>query len=645
MDEDDEFRTMFFAEARELLDAFQEQLAAIEAGTADDDTVHAAFRAVHSVKGGAAAFGFDSLVGLAHDVETVMDALRGGTRARDAALLARLVRAGDMLTRLLDAVESGGDVPEDDIAGLRAELGGDQAEEERPVSPAPGAGGRTFRIVPGPEFHESGHDMLRLIRAARAHGLTSVTVEGDVPPPDTFNPADCALAWTLGFDGAAPDVTPFFEIYAETASIVALDAGADDTVSEDAPDPAPEPEVPMPAAVAGASLRVDTARIDRLVNLVGELMIAHSVLAQRLAETGARPGSELTRALDGMSRQLRDLQERVMAIRAQPVSVAFRRMPALVRDLSAKLGKQARLTLEGERTEVDATVIAELADPLTHMIRNAMDHGLEPPEARRAAGKPEEGHIRLSAAHRGDHVCISVSDDGAGIDRDRVLVRALERGILSRGDRPTPEEIDNLIFHPGFTTADEVSPVSGRGVGMDVVRRRIVTLGGRCILGSNPGRGTRFDIFLPLTLAVMDGMTVRVGAQKYVLPLSSVIEAVRVDGANARHLPDGNPLLERRGAFLRRVSLRRALGVPGKDPGSGVAVIIDAEDAGLVALTVDELIGQRQVVLKSLEENFHKVPGVSGATILGDGQVALILDLPRLMRDSRTAPEPAESPS
>ncbi|MSU89459.1 chemotaxis protein CheA [Rhodobacteraceae bacterium 2CG4] len=665
MDDEDDFRTLFFAEARELLDGFQGQLAALESGDGDGDTVHAAFRAVHSVKGGAAAFGFDVLVGLAHEAESVMDALRGAGRAPDAALLSHLMRAGDMLTRLLDAAETGGNVPaaelEDLCNTLRAELPTDpagafedapgMAEPDMPDAADPDPEPRRVRISPGPDFFEAGHDMLLLIRAARNHGLCAVAVAGDLPPPDRFDPAECPLSWTLTFDDSAPELDRFLEIYADTAEIAGPDpaaAAAPAPAAAPAAAPSAAPAAgPGAAAVPGppapaASLRVETVRIDRLVNLVGEVLIAQSVMAQRMAETEVRPGSDLHRALDAMSRQLREMQAQVMAIRAQPVAVAFRRMPALVRDLSAKLDKKVRLSMDGEHTEVDATVIAELADPLTHMIRNAMDHGLEPPEARRAAGKPEQGRIRLSAKHRGDHVRITVEDDGGGIDRDRVLARALEHGILVPGDRPSPEDIDNLIFHPGFTTAETVSAVSGRGVGMDVVRRRIVSLGGRCSLASTPGLGTRVTIALPLTLAVMDGMTVRVGAQKYVLPLSSVVEAVGLDAAaRPGRLPDGAPMLERRGAYLRLVSLRRALGLPGADPDAAVAVVIDAEDAGRIALAVDELIGQRQVVLKSLETNYRKVPGVSGATILGDGQVALILDLPRLLAPAARAPAEA----
>ena len=355
------------------------------------------------------------------------------------------------------------------------------------------------------------------------------------------------------------------------------------------------------------------------------------MLAQKLSETDSSTALEVAHSVEAMNRQTRELQESVMAIRAQPVKSVFSRMPRVVRDLADKLGKEARLVLSGEHTEVDTTVIEELAEPLTHMLRNSMDHGLEGPDAREAAGKPRVGTIRLSAEHRGERVIIVIQDDGRGINRDRVLAKAMDRGLVGPDDTLPPEEIDQLIFHPGFSTAEEVSSVSGRGVGMDVVKKKIQALGGRCSLRSTPGEGTRFQITLPLTLAVLDGMTVCVGEERFILPLSSVVEALRIDADAVEELPDRSQVLTRRGEYLRLISLRRSLGVEGAEKPEEMAIVVDTETNGLVALLVDELIGQRQVVLKSLEANFRRVEGVSGATILGDGKVALILDVPSLV--------------
>ncbi|MFT7026067.1 MAG: two-component system chemotaxis sensor kinase CheA [Paracoccaceae bacterium] len=379
------------------------------------------------------------------------------------------------------------------------------------------------------------------------------------------------------------------------------------------------------------TLRVELMRIDRLVNLVGEIVITQAVLAQKLTETDAATSLEIGHSVEAMTRQTRELQESVMAIRAQPVKSVFSRMPRVVRDLADTLNKEARLILSGEHTEVDTTVIEELAEPLTHMLRNSMDHGLEGPEERVAAGKPRIGTIRLSAEHRGERVIITISDDGRGINRARVQEKAIEAGLIGPDDQLPPEEIDQLIFHPGFSTAAEVSSVSGRGVGMDVVKKKIQSLGGRCLLNSTPGKGTKFTITLPLTLAVLDGMTICVGDERFILPLSSVVEALRLENCVIERLPDNSRVLARRGEYLRLMSLRSALGVEGGANTEEMAIVVDTETNGHIALLVDELIGQRQVVLKSLEANFRRVDGVSGATILGDGRVALILDVPSLV--------------
>jgi two-component system chemotaxis sensor kinase CheA len=380
------------------------------------------------------------------------------------------------------------------------------------------------------------------------------------------------------------------------------------------------------------SLRVELSRIDRLVNLVGEIVITQAVLAQKLSEFDTGGHLELGHAVESMTRQTRELQESVMAIRAQPVKSVFQRMPRVVRDLADTLQKEVRLVLAGEHTEVDTTVIEELAEPLTHMLRNSMDHGIEATAGRRAAGKPETGTIWLSAEHRGERVTITVEDDGRGIDRERVLAKAIEKGLVQQGESLSPEEIDNLIFHPGFSTAAEISAVSGRGVGMDVVKKKIQALGGRCTLKNTPGRGLRFIITLPLTLAVLDGMTICVGDERFILPLSTVVEALRIEDGRAEALPDGNRVMFLRGQYLPLISLRRALGLAGPPRPEEMAIVVDTETNGQVALLVDELVGQRQVVLKSLEANFRRVEGVSGATILGDGRVALILDIPALIR-------------
>ncbi|MEM8788103.1 MAG: chemotaxis protein CheA [Pseudomonadota bacterium] len=646
--DDEDFTALFFDEARELLEALQEHLNALADGDTDPEVVNAAFRAVHSVKGGAAAFGYEGLAGFAHGFETVMDALRNGELdPAEAGVVEVLQRAGDRMHALVEAAAAGRDAPADD-AGLAADLAAlttPAAPKAATAAPSPQNSAANTpeaevlcRVTPGPSFTESGHDMLRLIRAARRVGLKDVHVDGALPPLDQVDPTDCRLSWDLSFrpPGGPTALEEFFAVYGHTAQIEILPSLPGPPRADTPPDTERPDQSPVARETGDKYLRVELSRIDRLVNLVGEMLItqAANTAAIETAETASAASAQ---TVDVLSRQLRELQETVMAIRAQPVKSVFRRMPRLVRDLSQKLGKPARLELGGEQTEVDATVIEELAEPLTHMIRNAMDHGLEDPATREAAGKPATGEIRLSAEHRGERVVITVADDGAGVDRERVLAHAVSRGLVGADEHLNPEDIDLLIFRPGFSTSDTVSDVSGRGVGMDVVKKKILAMGGRCTFSSTPGAGTVFQITLPLTLAVMDGMTVAVDDQRYVLPLSSVVEALRLTADDGRALPDGTQVLERRGTYMRMFDLRGAMGLPRGDRAPPLAVVVETEAAGPVAVTVDQVIGQRQIVLKSLEANYGRIEGIAGATILGDGQVALILDIPGLM-EAQAAP-------
>ncbi|MEM7508936.1 MAG: chemotaxis protein CheA [Pseudomonadota bacterium] len=680
MDDDEDYQALFFAECVELLGDLQEQLDKLAAGDSDPETVNAAFRAVHSVKGGAAAFGFEGLIGFAHIFETVMDKVRNGARETDGELSALLIRAGDVLMALVEQARDGGEADAAMVERVTAELhqvaeGGSPPEAAEITARAEnsddlegtneptGERGVTVTLTPHLGFLRVGHEPLRLVRAAKALGLVGVEALGEVPLPQAIDLGNSPLSWKLQFESAASiaEFYSFFEIY-EAFADVKIEAEAMLEAEEDEPQPSAEPRpdpsdandqtAPVAPISAQASfgsdtarakiaktLRVELSRIDRLVNLVGEVVITQAVLAQRLSEIDANGHLELDHAVESMSRQTRELQESVMAIRAQPVKSVFSRMPRVVRDLADKLGKEARLIVSGEQTEVDTTVIEELAEPLTHMLRNSMDHGLEETSAdREAAGKRPVGTLRLSAEHRGERVLITVEDDGRGIDRERVLQKAVDNGLVEDPEAIAPEEIDNLIFHPGFSTAESVSAVSGRGVGMDVVKKKIQMLGGRCTLRNTPGQGTRFVITLPLTLAVLDGMIVSVGDERFILPLSSVVEAIRIDPETLAILPNGSRVMRLRGDYLPLISLREALQLDGNARPEEMAMVVDDEAQGPVAIIVDELIGQRQVVLKSLEANFRRVEGISGATILGDGRVALILDVSSLLEMSTSAP-------
>ncbi len=397
---------------------------------------------------------------------------------------------------------------------------------------------------------------------------------------------------------------------------------------------------PAVAAAAGATIRVDLERVDRLIDLVGELVINQAMLSQRVMEAGLARASAVAVGLDELEQLTREIQDSVMAIRAQPVKSVFQRMPRLAREVAAMTGKQVRLVTEGEGTEVDKTVIERLADPLTHMIRNAIDHGLESTEAREAAGKPAEGLVRLTAAHRSGRIVIEVADDGAGINRPRVKAIAVERGLIAPDAQLSDEETDNLIFMPGFSTATEVSDISGRGVGMDVVRRSIQGLGGRISITSRPGRGSTFTMSLPLTLAVLDGMVVTVAGQTLVAPLTAIIETLQPKASDVHGIGGGAArVIAVRDSYVPLIDVGAALGyrVEPINPSTGVALLIEGEGGGRAALLVDAIQGQRQVVIKSLEANYRQVPGVAAATILGDGRVALILDIDTIVAVSRGA--------
>lgn len=691
MDDDEDFEALFFTECEELLADLQEHLDTLYAGEGDTETLNAAFRAVHSVKGGAAAFGFDTLISFAHVFETVMDRARSDELELTPEVCQTLLRSGDVMELLIEKARDRDTSPSENmekvlgelhaLSGLEAtvkqedqssvdtqdaEDAAQEGVEEEPIVDL-----KTIHVhfVPDAGFFKAGHDVLKLIVSAKAFGLNSIEIVGEVPTLSEFDLGVCPVSWKLEFEteSTIDELETFFLAYEAAATWEILEAGLDEAPSNEkedlpiqqkasepatatAPKPTQKPETKTEAKKASTSksaisksLRVELARVDRLVNLVGEIVITQASLAQKLGELDSSVELEVEHSVEAMSRQTRELQESVMAIRAQPVKSVFSRMPRVVRDLADKLGKDVQLELSGEQTEVDTTVIEELAEPLTHMLRNSMDHGLESPEKREAAGKNKTGHIRLSAEHRGERVIITLADDGAGINREVVLRKAIEKGLVSPEDNLSPEEIDQLIFHAGFSTAESVSSVSGRGVGMDVVKRKIIELGGRCTLKSEPGQGCTFTIALPLTLAVLEGMTIGVGTERYILPLSNVVEALRLEAIEIHELPDKSKVLTRRGEYLPLLSIRQALSVPGnQDTDEDLAIIVDTETDGHVALLIDELIGQRQVVLKSLEANYHRVEGVSGATILGDGRVALILDVPNLLNLACSQKQPIQ---
>ncbi|MEH3159445.1 MAG: chemotaxis protein CheA [Sphingomonas taxi] len=708
----DEIQQIFFQECDEGLATMEASFASVRQGGHDHETINTIFRSVHSIKGGAGAFGHERLQAFTHEYETLLDLVRNGTLSLSSDLLGTIVGAFDMLSDHVAAARDGGDPPADGAMLARLVAASTPGAAVEPVAeaiadtapqPAAAAGGLDdfddlfalceapseapaagqageweVTFVPGSDALENGGDPLLLVRELTLlDGEVAAADVSRLPLLEDLHPERAYLGWTVTVPAgvAEEDIGAIFEFMGECelsvarigASESAPQVDADDTLLVDlteAPPAAAEaaPAVEAPAAPAtpvatvlpaepaapraavpppAQTIRVDLDKLDRLVNLVGELVITQAMLAQRLSEHGAGGISELT-DLDHLTREL---QESTMAIRAQPMKTVFSRVPRIIRELEVETGKRVRLDIVGEMTEVDKTVVERIGEPLTHLIRNAVDHGLETPADRLAAGKPEEGVVTLSAAHHSGRIVITVADDGRGIDRKRVRAKAVERGIIAADAILNDEEIDNLIFAPGFSTAATVSNISGRGVGMDVVRKNVQALGGRIGISSNLGSGSSFALSLPLTLAVLDGMIVTVGDQTFVIPLGHIVESLRPDDDGVKVLGPTASLRDVRGSYVPVHRVAEQLGIQGAqgDPAQAVLIVVES-DTGQAVLMVDSIQDQRQVVVKSLEANYEAIPGLAGATILGDGRVALILDVDALIsrwrRDPRHAPMP-----
>lgn len=709
----EQFKATFFAECSELLAEAEARLEAVRnsIGNLDVEDLHAIFRSVHSVKGGAGAFEFTELIGFAHVMETVLDKLRTFQIEVTLDLCDLLLSSNDHIATLVDAARDGTEVDSNAGQHLLDQLSAlisDEVEQPAPepvVKPIdsgsieehgwglfdddePAADGTsdddgpaTYRVrfEPDKDLFRFANEPLLLLRELSGLGEATVTADcGKLPSLADLDPELSYLSWdvTLVSECGEDRILEVFEFVEDSCKItITRDGQPGQTIqgeegAQSSPTPpaseAPAPEPQAPAAVASTavaqpaqtaakkaaatppaaaakqasgkpmaggtnvnSIRVDLNRVDRLVNMVGELVITQAMMRQQILELPAELTQGLHQGFEDLSMHTRELQESVMAVRMQPVKSVFSRMPRLVRDLSTKLNKKVQLEMSGEATEVDKTVIEQLSDPLTHMIRNALDHGIEKPEDRLAAGKDEVATIHLGAGHRGGRIEIVISDNGQGINRQKVLDKAIEKGVVSGSENLTDEQVDELIFAPGFSTADQVTDVSGRGVGMDVVRRNIMSLGGRISVRSEPGKGSRFLMTLPLTLAVLDGMVVACGEEKYIIPLTSILESIRPMESQLHRLSTGAEVIAVRGDYIRLIRLHELFGIPGAnpDPHRAIVVIVEIEGGEPVGVLVDELLGQQQVVIKSLEDNYDPVPGISAATILGNGRVALILDI------------------
>ena len=727
-----EIKEIFFQECEEQLAELESGLLKLNDGDRDPETVNAVFRAVHSIKGGAGAFGLDDLVAFAHVFETTLDCVRSNRLEPTQDVLKVMLKSADVLADLTNAARDGGYVDEARSRTLVKELealanGETPAPAVRASEPAPAVAAPapsddsgfqpipfsfdsfdddepavdavTYEISfrPRRELYTKGNEAALLLRDLSRIGEMTINCDADtLPALDKMDPEEAYFTWTieLGTAKGEDDIRTVFEFAewdcdleikevsaaapaderpmipvpfdlsaldegdtasgtaspsvnvaaevvaaAETATSVSKMAAAAARVESKEASAASTAAAQnaAAAAAAGQTIRVDLDRVDRLINLVGELVINQAMLSQSVIENDTTGSSSINMGLEELQQLTREIQDSVMAIRAQPVKPVFQRMSRIVREVADMVGKSIRLVTEGENTEVDKTVIDKLAEPLTHMIRNAVDHGVETPEKRQAAGKDPEGTIKLTAKHRSGRILIELQDDGAGINRERVKQKAIDNDLIAADANLSDEEIDNLIFMPGFSTADKISDISGRGVGMDVVKRSIQALGGRISISSRPGHGSTFTMSLPLTLAVLDGMVVTVAGQTLVVPLTAIVETLQPEAASIHSFGANQRLISIRDSFCPLVDVGRILNFRATqaNPVEGVALLVESEGGGQRALMVDAIQGQRQVVIKSLEANYTHVPGIAAATILGDGRVALILDVDAVVAASR----------
>ncbi len=622
-----QFYKIFFDEAAEHLSTMESLLLALDVTDPGMEELNAVFRAAHSIKGGSSTFGFDDMTAVTHVLESLLDRLRKQEMKLTDAMVNVFLEAGDVIRMQLDAHRGEGAVDQDVVRAVCGKL------ERLAGGSAP-------------------------VARAMPHGVAATAQDGIArePLPVAAEDADHGYGlFAAVSDTATQPAGPGYGFFADELLPVAAQQDRAETAQgygffeELAPVAVPVPQTEhrsgddeegqvtelrrasdKAAASADTSIRVPVEKVDQLINLVGELVITQAMLAQSAASADSALYEKLQSGLHQLERNTRDLQEVVMSVRMLPISVVFSRFPRMVRDLAGKLGKQVELKTLGAGTELDKGLIEKIADPLTHLVRNSLDHGIESPEMRRAAGKPEQGVITLKASHQGGNIVIEVADDGDGLNRARILDKARERGLPVRDDM-SDQEVWMLIFEAGFSTAEIVTDVSGRGVGMDVVKRNIGAMGGRVEIDSAAGAGTRIIIRLPLTLAILDGLSVAVGEQTYIIPLGYIIESLLMKESDLRTVSGGGHMMHVRGEYLPLLALREVFKLPCAvaNPDTRIVVIVESEGRK-IALEVDELLGQYQVVIKSLEVNFRKLPGISGATIMGDGSVALIVDVAAL---------------
>ncbi|TRY14564.1 chemotaxis protein CheA [Shewanella hanedai] len=662
-----QFSQVFFEESLEGLESMESELLKLDVNEPDDESINTIFRAAHSIKGGSATFGFSQVADYTHLLETLLDEIRDGRRQMTSDHQDMLLLSVDLLRNMIDALMRKVDFEDPLLAELERRFtaalavnnANDDSHDENTVEATSNEDDAnqmatwTIDFQPGIDILRCGNDPSLMFNELRLLGNLDVKiVDSTLPDFSDMDPEACYLNWqlTLVTEQTLEQIKEVFEWVEDECTInyhkkvhspQADQASASEnqeTTQSDTPQQSPgteltttKPKAVTPAKTPeGGSIRVSIEKIDILINMVGELVITQAMLGQIGQQDSIDEESLLSmkQGLEQLASHTRDLQESVMQIRMLPISFAFNRFPRLVRDIGQQLGKKVELILKGEETELDKTVMEKIVDPMVHLVRNSLDHGLETPEVRVSKGKEEVGSITLNAFHQGGNIIIEIIDDGAGLDTELIRKKALEKGLISEDEELSEDAINQLIFKAGFSTAEAVSDLSGRGVGMDVVRRNIHELNGTIELKSTKDKGSRFTIRLPLTLAILDGQLVRVGKHTYVVPLVSIHESLQVEEQRINRISESHELIRLRDEYLPVIKVFQEFGhdADSHEIRDGLVMVVDSNNEK-IGLLVDELLSQQQVVIKSLEDNYYKVPGVSGATILGDGTVALIIDI------------------
>ena len=657
----EQFHQVFFEESFEGLDIMETGLMELDLGAANSEDINTIFRAAHSIKGGSGTFGFQGIANFTHVMETLLDEMRDGRRQVTREAVDSLLKSVDILRMMLNCEQDKSNPDTDKIQQQMSELefilgesGGAAAIQAASAGSSSETTGWHIIFEPDANMMLTGNDPLRIIRELAEMGDIEVkTNQQKLPAFSELSPENCYLSWDITLSGnitedAIKDVFLWVEDECKLTLTPIVDTSVQPAAEATSTAPAVTESVAPVAATASdskkstqsssatSSIRVGIDKIDDLINMVGELVITQSMLSLLGEDFSMQNLEKLQDGLGQLERHTRELQESVMMIRMLPISFSFSRFPRLVRDMSSQMGKKIDLIMSGENTEIDKTLIEKIGDPLVHLVRNSLDHGIEMPADRIAAGKKETGTINLNAYHKGGNIVIEITDDGKGIDQDAVLNKAIEKGLVPAGAKLTAQQINDLIFQPGFSTAKKITDVSGRGVGMDVVRKNITSLGGAVEIQSEHGKGSTFTIRLPLTLAILDGQSVIVGNEIYIIPLVSIVESIQIKTSMINKVAGKGETFKLRDEYIPIVRLSRVFGIENakaKTLEDGLLVVVEA-DRKPCGLFVDDLLGQQQVVIKSLEQNYRRVDGVSGATILGDGSVALILDIPGLLRMS-----------